>query len=175
MKRTATAAVLCTILVGTAASIAAVNASSPAGIPDLEGKTVVLLRPTYPLAQDVTLGVIGERQFLVMPRKGDDGLAYDYWIPLDSVSGLMVFDDMEDAAKYQARFSRTRGRSGSHAAQSPTPELPSSRLALDGACAVSYVELNAVVKGEEKFQSTYRGLRYNFCGIYNCKHKSAYW
>ena len=102
MKRTATATVLGVILVGAIASIAAVNAGSSSVVPDLKGKTVVIVRPGYPLAQDVTLGVIGERQFLVMPNKGDDGLAHDYWIPLDSISGLRVFENMEDAAKYQA-------------------------------------------------------------------------
>ena len=111
MKRTATAAVLCTILVGALVSVAAINPSSPSGIPDLEGKTVIYGRslPT----QDVTLGVIGERQFLVMPHKDDDGLTCDFWIPLDSVSALMVFDNMEDAVKYHARFSGPRGPSSS--------------------------------------------------------------
>lgn len=116
MTRTATVAVLCAILVGALASIAAINASSPSGIPDLEGKSVVIVREGYPVtafppAQDVTLSVIGERQFLVCPRNGDDGLAYDNWIPLDSVSGLMVFENMEDAIKYRARYSRARGQS----------------------------------------------------------------
>jgi len=36
------------------------------------------------------------------------------------------------------------------------------RVALDGDCAVSLVEMNAYVKGEERFSSTYRGLRYHF-------------
>ena len=108
MNRTATAAVLCTILVGALASIAAINASSPSGIPDLEGKTVIIGRPGLPPIQDVTLGVIGERQFLVMPHKDDDGLTYDFWLPLDSVSALMVFDNMEDAVKYQAAHSPAR-------------------------------------------------------------------
>jgi hypothetical protein len=107
MKRTATVAVLCTILVGALVSVAAINAGSPSGIPDLEGKTVIYLRS--PPTQDVTLGVIGERQFLVMPHKDDDGLTYDFWLPLDSVSALMVFDNMEDAVKYQAAHSPARG------------------------------------------------------------------
>jgi len=112
MKRIATAAVLCTILVGSLASIAAINAGSPSGIPDLEGKTVIV-NPRMSPTENVTLGVIGERQFLVMPSKGDDGLTYDHWIPLDSVSMLMVFDNTEDAVKYHARFSRPRGPSSS--------------------------------------------------------------
>ena len=111
MKRTATATVLGIILVGSIASIAAINAGSPSGIPDLDGKTVIIGRPGFTPTQEVSLEVIGERQFLVVPRKGDDGLTYDYWTPLDSVGSLLVFDDMEDAVKYRGRYSRTRGRS----------------------------------------------------------------
>jgi hypothetical protein len=44
-----------------------------------------------------------------MPHKDDDGLTYDVWIPLDRVSGLMVFDNMEDAVKYQAAHTPSRG------------------------------------------------------------------
>lgn len=36
------------------------------------------------------------------------------------------------------------------------------RVALDGDCAVSLVEMNAYVKGEERFSSAYRGLHYRF-------------
>ena len=111
MKRTATATVLGIILVGAIASIAAINAGSSSVVPDLKGKTVIIGRPGFTPTQEVSLGVIGDRQFLVTAREGDDGVTYDLWTPLDSVSSLLVFENMEDAVTYGGRYSRTRRRS----------------------------------------------------------------
>ena len=48
-------------------------------------------------------------------------------------------------------------------AQQPTiAKTAEPRIALDGDCAVSLVEMQAYVKGEKKFESIYRGLRYFF-------------
>ncbi len=45
---------------------------------------------------------------------------------------------------------------------SPLPSTSKDRIALDGDCCVSAVELNAYVKGEDRFTSRWRGLRYLF-------------
>ncbi len=42
------------------------------------------------------------------------------------------------------------------------PESSSGRIALDGDCCVSLVEMHAYVKGEERYSSQWRGLRYLF-------------
>ena len=48
-------------------------------------------------------------------------------------------------------------------AQQPLRTDPTAiRLAMDGDCVVSLVEMKAYVNGEERFESTYRGLRYQF-------------
>ena len=106
MKRTATAAVLGIILVGSIASIAAINAGSSSVVPDLKGKTVIIDRG-YPPTENVTLGVIGKREFIVVPVKRDDGSSCDYWKPLDSVSSFQVYDSMEEATK---AFNQQQGR-----------------------------------------------------------------
>ena len=111
MKRNVTATVFGIILVGVLASIAAVSAGSPSGVPDLKGKTVIF-DSVNPPTENLTLGVIGEREFVVLRLKRDDGLSFEAWKPLENVSTLMVFDSMEDAVKYRAGFSRAR-RSGS--------------------------------------------------------------
>lgn len=48
------------------------------------------------------------------------------------------------------------------AQQSLRTDAKAIRIALDGDCVVSLVEMRAYVKGEEKFASNYRGLRYQF-------------
>jgi YHS domain-containing protein len=48
-------------------------------------------------------------------------------------------------------------------AQEPPKPIPTAaRVALDGDCCVSMIEMNAYVKGEEAFSSRWRGLRYLF-------------
>ena len=98
MKRTATATVLGIILVGSIASIAAINAGSSSVVPDLKGKSVII-DVGYPPTENVTLGVIGKREFIVVPIKRDDGTSYEHWRPLDSVDSLSVYDSMEEATK----------------------------------------------------------------------------
>ena len=113
MKRIATTSALIVILVGTVAAVAAIKADSPSGVPDLTGKTVIVqCGPKLPPVENVKVSVIGERRFIVIPLKRDDGLAMEYWTPIDSVNSLMVFDDMEAAVKYEARNSPARDRSG---------------------------------------------------------------
>ena len=100
MKRTATATVLGIILVGAIASIAAINVGSSSVVPDLKGKSVILNDEVgLPPVENVRLGVIGEREFIVIPVKQDDGSSYERWAPLDSVSSLSVYDSMEEATK----------------------------------------------------------------------------
>ena len=48
------------------------------------------------------------------------------------------------------------------AQESPKPEAAIERVALDGDCCVSLVEMKAYVKGEKQFTSRWRGLRYLF-------------
>lgn len=101
MKHITTATILSIILVGTLASIAAIKDKSPASIPDLEGKIVIPeTENSWPPIENVKLGVIGDRQFIVLPMKRDDGTSFDRWIQLESVYGFKVFDKMEDAVKY---------------------------------------------------------------------------
>ncbi len=50
----------------------------------------------------------------------------------------------------------------SFAQQPARADPPAIRVALDGDCAVSLVEMQAYVKGEDRFESVYRGLRYHF-------------
>jgi YHS domain-containing protein len=51
---------------------------------------------------------------------------------------------------------------GVTAQESTTIDSSSDRIALGGDCCVSLVEMGAYVKGEEKFSSQWRGLRYLF-------------
>jgi YHS domain-containing protein len=48
------------------------------------------------------------------------------------------------------------------AQESPKQSPPAIRVALDGVCCVSLIEMKAYVKGEEAFSSQWRGLRYLF-------------
>jgi YHS domain-containing protein len=50
----------------------------------------------------------------------------------------------------------------SHELQASRSDGSGIRIALDGDCTVSLVEMQAYVKGDKKFESTYRGLRYQF-------------
>ena len=101
MKRIATAATICLVLVGLLASIAATNADAPSSVSHFEGKTVIVQGgPTLPPAENVRYGEVGKREFLVVPLTRDDGASFDYWLPLDRVSSLLVFNSMEDAFEY---------------------------------------------------------------------------
>ena len=115
MKRTATATVSGLILVGAIASIAAIQAGSSSVVPDLKGKSVILNdRVGFPPVENVRLGVIGDREFIVIPVQRDDGSSYEQWAPLDSVSTLSVYDSMEEATKVanQRKAARELHRSG---------------------------------------------------------------
>ena len=114
MKRTATATVLGIILVGAIASIAAINTGSPPGVPELKGRAVILnATDRYPPpAENVRYGIIGKREFIVVPVKRDDGTSCDYWKPLDEVTSLRVFDNMEEAVKYHNARIRSRDALG---------------------------------------------------------------
>lgn len=46
--------------------------------------------------------------------------------------------------------------------ESPASATGEDRIALDGNCCVSLVELNAIIKGDDRFTSQWRGLRYLF-------------
>jgi YHS domain-containing protein len=48
------------------------------------------------------------------------------------------------------------------AQDSAKEQAPAVRVALDGDCCVSLIEMHAYVKGEEAFSSQWRGLRYLF-------------
>ena len=113
MKRTATKSTLGVILVGSIAAVAAIKADSPTSVPDLDGKTVIVFSgPRLGPTENLKVSAIGERRFIVIPLKEDDGLTREYWTPLDSVESLLVFDDMETAVKYEATFLQTRYRRG---------------------------------------------------------------
>jgi len=49
-----------------------------------------------------------------------------------------------------------------HSQDSAKEQAPAVRVALDGDCCVSLIEMHAYVKGEEAFSSQWRGLRYLF-------------
>ena len=118
MKHLTTTIILGIIVAGSLASLAAIKRESPSQIPDLEGKVVIIhqvstqsdVAPT----ENVTLGVVGSRQFMVVPLKPDEGSSHDLWVPLENVRTLRVFDNMEDAVKYKNRQSdnirASRGR-----------------------------------------------------------------
>jgi YHS domain-containing protein len=48
------------------------------------------------------------------------------------------------------------------AQESTSPTTSKERIALDGDCCVSLVEMSAYVQGEDRFSSRWRGLRYLF-------------
>jgi type II secretion system protein G len=100
MTRTATGTIVGIVLVGLIVSVAAVNNRPSSGIPDLNGKTVILDSVNPPTA-NLTLGVIGERQFVVLRHKRDDGLSFEYWKPLESLDSFYVFNSMEDALAFR--------------------------------------------------------------------------
>ena len=80
--------------------MAADDATTSSIVPDLKGKTVII-DTGFPPVENVTLGVIGEREFVIVPITRDDGTAFDYWKPLESIHHLEVFDSMEKAAEAQ--------------------------------------------------------------------------
>ncbi|MHB8974236.1 MAG: hypothetical protein ACYC4N_27700 [Pirellulaceae bacterium] len=92
MKHLTTTIILGIIVAGSLASLAAIKRESPSQIPDLEGKVVIIdqastqsdLAPT----ENVTLGVVGSRQFMVVPLKPDEGSAYGLWVPLENVTSF---------------------------------------------------------------------------------------
>lgn len=115
MKRIVTAIVLSVVLVGSLVSMAAaVKDKSSSQVPDLEGKTILVMFGSNPFpltpTDNPSIRLVGEREFLVIPSSETDEPTFDRWVPLESVTSLMVFDNMEEAVKYRdSRYMRRRG------------------------------------------------------------------
>jgi hypothetical protein len=100
MKRTATGIVLGFVLVGLIVSLAAVSNGPPSSIPDLKGKTVIRDSVNPPM-ENLALGTVGKREFVVSHYNRDDGLSFEYWEPLENLDAMYVFDSREDALAFR--------------------------------------------------------------------------
>ena len=104
-------------IVGTAiyVSMGANNNSAPATPlpPDLIGKVVIFDRDgwTSTVSENVRFTIIGQNSFLVFARLKSDAEQFDYWVPLNTIKGLKVFDNLEDAMAHDKKSNPSKYKS----------------------------------------------------------------
>ena len=84
-------------------SIAPVSSSEP----NLKGKFVIIEKENWYIGvkENVRFASVGNKDFIVVPMSHKDGESYDHWMGLEKISGLKVFEKMEDAIAYDKKTS----------------------------------------------------------------------
>ncbi|MCA9213973.1 MAG: hypothetical protein KDB27_12965 [Planctomycetales bacterium] len=107
MNRLIPMAILTVVLLGTYMSMAATNSGPSPQEAGLSGKAVIVEREGWYIGvkQNVRIETVGTKDFIVVPMTQDDSKTYDYWMPLDEIVGLKVFDKLNDAQAHDKRSS----------------------------------------------------------------------
>jgi hypothetical protein len=113
MNRLTTAFLIVIAILGIGAAVTSLNAQSNStetisqDIPNLNGKSVIIERDGWYIGvkEDVRFASVGQRDFLVVPMNHKDGESYNYWIGLEKISGLKVFEKLEDAISHDKKTS----------------------------------------------------------------------
>ncbi len=101
IKKQALPIVIVLVAIGTVASMAAIQTSG--SDTSLARKFVIVGHPgtSDRVSEDVRFESFGQTDFVVVPvPQPDKSSTYDYWIPLDEVSSMRVFDSKKDAKSY---------------------------------------------------------------------------
>ena len=113
MNRFATAFLFSITILGIGAVVTSLNAQSNStapvkqDIPTLSGKSVIIERDGWYIGvkENVRFASVGQRDFIVVPMNYKDGESYDYWMGLERISGLKVFEKMEEAIAHDKKTS----------------------------------------------------------------------
>ncbi len=100
MKRIALSIAASIVLAGVIGSVAATHATSSAADQRLAGKTVIVEAKgvTFGISENVRFESIGQHDYVVVPvQVGTTEAKHDYWLSLDQVLALRVFDSVEQA------------------------------------------------------------------------------
>lgn len=95
------------VLLGILMSMAATNTEPSPQESDLSGKAAIVEREGWYIGvkQNVRFETVGTKDFIVVPMTQDDSTTYDYWMPLDKIVGLKVFDTLNDAQAHDKKSS----------------------------------------------------------------------
>ena len=100
MKQIALSVAALVVLTGVIGSVAATHATSSPADQLLAGKSVIVEAKgvTFGISENVRFESIGQHDFIVVPvQVGTTEAKHDYWLSLDQVLALRVFDSMEQA------------------------------------------------------------------------------
>jgi hypothetical protein len=113
MNRFVAIGVFAIVVLAIGASVVSISAQSTSTAPDssnaphLAGKFVIIERDGWYIGvkANVRFASLGNKAFIVCPMDHSDGESYDYWMPLESVNGLKVFERLEEATAHDKRTS----------------------------------------------------------------------
>lgn len=100
MKQIALSVAALVVLTGIIGSVAATHATSSPADQRLAGKAVIVEAKgmTFGISENVRLESIGQHDYIVVPvQVGATEAKHDYWLSLDQVLALRVFDSVEQA------------------------------------------------------------------------------
>ncbi|PQO28150.1 hypothetical protein [Blastopirellula marina] len=101
------------VLLGALASLAATHEGEAKTDSPLAGKAVIIeMNGNYfGVKENVRFETIGSLDFIVVPMQYKNVAEhYDHWLRLDRVTGLKVFDSLDDAVAYDKKTSPFRQR-----------------------------------------------------------------
>jgi hypothetical protein len=100
MKRISLSVAVLFVLAGVIGSVAATHATSSPADQRLAGKVVIVEAKgvTFGISENVRFESLGQHDYIVVPMQvGTTEAKHDYWLSLDQVLALRVFDSMEQA------------------------------------------------------------------------------
>lgn len=101
------------VLLGALASLAATHEGKAKPDSPLAGKAVIIEMDGiyFGVKENVRFETIGSQDFIVVPMQYKNVAEhYDHWWRLDRVTGLKVFDSLDDAVAYDKKTSPFRKR-----------------------------------------------------------------
>jgi len=122
MKRVALSVAALIVLVGVIGSMAAMHSTSSPADQSLAGKAVIVVAKGMDLgiSENARFESSGRHDYIVVPMQVSGTKAtYDFWLSLDEVLALSVFDSMEQAVASDPRHQR---REASPQAATESPE-----------------------------------------------------
>ena len=95
------------------AALMAVAASSPESVMNQKAIVVDVNGVYFGVQENVRLEETNGQSFVVVPRNPGkrDQASYEYWVPMNRVDGLRVYESREDAIEYQKERSTVRKKS----------------------------------------------------------------
>jgi hypothetical protein len=117
MKRITLSVAVLVVLTGVIGSVAATHVTSSPADQRLVGKAVIVEAKgvTFGISENVRIESIGQHDFIVVPvQVGTTEAKHDYWLSLDQVLALRVFDSVEQAVA--SAPSHQQNETSSHAA-----------------------------------------------------------